>query len=1009
MSRYENIFTDAIKDVIGNDPVIDQFDNYYVNSFYGSSQDDYVTGSLLSIETVGPTKRYITGSRGSAFSKLYASSQPPLDSTYGSDAVGKIPSLAFRQQPWSEKISVTSLRNIQCFDTNERYYDSCLPDLKKCFNSNESRVWAADEKTTLSPYGNIDTNANGFIIFNSVLSDRSAEGYTKDPTVNNEWTWSYPYENKYFPNNRTVRTTSTLGINFTDLKVDWNVTLGSSSYFKEWDINLDNITELGDKPLKLEGIIPVLPGKLESSIISPAGGRNSLRGTFFGNASYSAKAIYGVDSSLNDVSGVSFLIPSDVNLGQYADHSFLGALTPSVADPGNELLTGSMSTDDLIKFFFGFGDLNNMTYSQYDYSLVSGSYEEEFEQSGLVSYYFSGPAGSAEATRRQSDDRSLIRSNPGTTETFTRTSSEVGPTGWVDLTGISSPAVSWITNNSDPGSTTISAGTWSFYLNCQGSSSKIRAQIYSWNGSTATLLGTTEEKDLSVSMTLLKIDWTISSPITLLITNRILVVVQGYLALPSSGCYATFKNRHDYLPLGMLRRYSSISTNVPVTYDPGIFYTEAKNLSVYSQGNLSVDWSKSPSTKPWKTIYRSGSTTIGTEDYNYWGPGPLSGTFSPNKRGLFGLASKNNNFILYSSGSYDVMQQEYSICCMDITSSNPWTISYDRAVAGKEDFFLTSYISGYPGKPSHQLSGGPFEEIEVLEVVTGSNNDLVTSSPTKKYYHDYFLTFDSGLQHGGTATAPSTFPPGEWRVNFKLDWQEITSSPDNEFVMAGLDNISIKTYSMAGNPSGPKIGGNNYPTFRTYRVDPRVNETISEGTTLNKLATKALHEANIFGVSPTIRGWKYGLYSGLPTNSKSVFRRNRFGQFRDMLEQRQYTKFIGVEDSPVDDDAVTSRGFNKFTQSRYTRNLKINTLGSSPVEVNFLKQRYKKNDRGIGYIFNESVSPELTTSQNFSTEVTSSLPYFDGEAKTRQESSYALIKDATLTSIQIDTSGLTVT
>lgn len=41
-----------------------------------------------------------------------------------------------------------------------------------------------------------------------------------------------------------------------------------------------------------------------------------------------------------------------------------------------------------------------------------------------------------------------------------------------------------------------------------------------------------------------------------------------------------------------------------------------------------------------------------------------------------------------------------------------------------------------------------------------------------------------------------------------------------------------------------------------------------------------------------IRGWKYGLYNGLPTSPKCIFRRNHFGSHRDMLEQRLFTKEV---------------------------------------------------------------------------------------------------------------------
>lgn len=41
-----------------------------------------------------------------------------------------------------------------------------------------------------------------------------------------------------------------------------------------------------------------------------------------------------------------------------------------------------------------------------------------------------------------------------------------------------------------------------------------------------------------------------------------------------------------------------------------------------------------------------------------------------------------------------------------------------------------------------------------------------------------------------------------------------------------------------------------------------------------------------------IDGWKYGLYSGLPSYSTAVYRAKKYGQFRDRLEQRLYTKFF---------------------------------------------------------------------------------------------------------------------
>jgi hypothetical protein len=109
-----------------------------------------------------------------------------------------------------------------------------------------------------------------------------------------------------------------------------------------------------------------------------------------------------------------------------------------------------------------------------------------------------------------------------------------------------------------------------------------------------------------------------------------------------------------------------------------------------------------------------------------------------------------------------------------------------------------------------------------------------------------------------------------------------------------------------------------------------------------------------FSPSPIIRGWKYGIYSGLPTFSKAYFRQSSYGQFRDMLEQRPYTKFYqSAENNP---------GIQNFRQ------------GTTPsaVSVKFVDAAGKLT------------RPENTWSQNLSFEATSSVPYFDGETRNRQ-------------------------
>lgn len=109
-------------------------------------------------------------------------------------------------------------------------------------------------------------------------------------------------------------------------------------------------------------------------------------------------------------------------------------------------------------------------------------------------------------------------------------------------------------------------------------------------------------------------------------------------------------------------------------------------------------------------------------------------------------------------------------------------------------------------------------------------------------------------------------------------------------------------------------------------------------------------------IGAELSGWKYGLISAIPTFSKAIFRRDHFGQPRDMLEQRIDTKFY---------DTIG------FFDDGSPGGIQGQKLG--PVQVKFVDSNGNLTD------------PAKTWSNNLSTEVTSSLPYFDGEARSREE------------------------
>lgn len=125
-------------------------------------------------------------------------------------------------------------------------------------------------------------------------------------------------------------------------------------------------------------------------------------------------------------------------------------------------------------------------------------------------------------------------------------------------------------------------------------------------------------------------------------------------------------------------------------------------------------------------------------------------------------------------------------------------------------------------------------------------------------------------------------------------------------------------------------------------------------------------------VAPIVRGWKYGVHDAMPHYSSCVFRRDRFGQFRDMLEQRLQPAayndpqnapnsiFDVFEGQPV---ITTTPGEQQKFSIEY------------PVEVNFVQITQDGDDK----LYYSKVNPTQTRSSNLSIYATSSFPFFDLE------------------------------
>lgn len=118
--------------------------------------------------------------------------------------------------------------------------------------------------------------------------------------------------------------------------------------------------------------------------------------------------------------------------------------------------------------------------------------------------------------------------------------------------------------------------------------------------------------------------------------------------------------------------------------------------------------------------------------------------------------------------------------------------------------------------------------------------------------------------------------------------------------------------------------------------------------TLNKISGSTAQKNSLFNKP---HGFKYGLYNALPQRTSAVFRSDKYGQFSDMLQQREYTRYADLE------------------IERLTYDM--------PIQIQFVKPLFETDGKM------SLVSPQSTNSSNLSRFATSSLPFFEDTVRNR--------------------------
>lgn len=234
------------------------------------------------------------------------------------------------------------------------------------------------------------------------------------------------------------------------------------------------------------------------------------------------------------------------------------------------------------------------------------------------------------------------------------------------------------------------------------------------------------------------------------------------------------------------------------------------------------------------------------------------------------------------------------------------------------------------------------------------NNDIInTYNRGAQYVNNYLVDYSPDYVNGIT--------PYNYAANASDISKAIFGFGDFNGLKAMIDDTSVSD----------DTGYTHQPYFRS-------------GSTYTNVAARVC--------SPVIRGWKYGIHDGNPHYTSCVFRRDRFGQFRDMLEQRlEPVSYFDPENSP-----------SRLFDAAEGKPLPVTQLTPQklsierPVEVNFVQISLDKQNK----LYYSKIDPNLTRSSNVSAYATSSLPFFD---LTNNEigKNRPIIPDSLLTSVEI--------
>lgn len=297
-------------------------------------------------------------------------------------------------------------------------------------------------------------------------------------------------------------------------------------------------------------------------------------------------------------------------------------------------------------------------------------------------------------------------------------------------------------------------------------------------------------------------------------------------------------------------------------------------------------------------------------------------------------------------------------------------------------FTNMSWLNAFPFEPRYSTCKRmthPFKSISTTKKITDWDAESFTQIDQVRQRDQAFLSICTGDN--------TTWFPYKLGINFS-NWKSWYPASLNfiygsafadsgEFVKAAFGYSSVKVgaspLAIQKKNDGALSQGTPYDTSLTSKYPSRTflklklkNDTRTENT---DVMTIFFHSFS--GLE--IEGWKYGVLNGFRQTSKTIFRRDSFGQPRDMLEQRLDGKFFYEE---TETQVGYANPISIGTQQMKDMSLQIQRRGGknvtdSPVFVKFVGPDGKWTE------------PERTESGNLDYEATSSLPYFDNQVRNR--------------------------